>query len=348
MHCKLFMDLQLSAMLDFCAFDISRILKVMRHTNRVLVTGGAGFLGSHLCQRLLEQGKEVVCLDNFYTGTKDNVRALSANPHFEVIRHDICEPISIEVDAIYHLACPASPVFYQRDAIQTTKINVLGAINVLDLAKRLKVPVLISSTSEVYGDPLVHPQTEDYWGHVNCTGPRACYDEGKRCSETLFMDYHRQHQVDIRIARIFNTYGPQMNLNDGRVISNFIVQALQNQPITIYGDGEQSRSFCYVDDTVSGLMKLMAKPKCHIPVNIGNPIEKTMKEIAQVIIAATGSHSTISFHPLPTDDPKQRCPDISRAKAELNWEPVVDLKEGLQKTIAYFQKKIQQLNVVSA
>jgi UDP-glucuronate decarboxylase len=320
----------------------------MRHTNRVLVTGGAGFLGSHLCQRLIEQGKEVVCLDNFYTGTKENIQSLARNPRFEVIRHDICQPISIEVDAIYHLACPASPIFYQRDAIQTTKINVLGALNVLDLAKRLKVPVLISSTSEVYGDPHVHPQREDYWGNVNCNGPRACYDEGKRCSETLFMDYHRQHQVDIRIARIFNTYGPQMNLNDGRVVSNFIVQALQNKPLTIYGNGEQSRSFCYVDDTISGLMKLMAKPGCHQPVNIGNPNELNMKDIAQIIIAATGSESTISYHTLPTDDPKQRCPDISRAKTELNWEPVVTLKEGLQKTIAYFNEKIQQLDNVSA
>lgn len=320
----------------------------MKHTNRVLVTGGAGFLGSHLCQRLLEQGCDVVCLDNFYTGTKENIRSLCANPHFEVIRHDICHPISVEVDAIYHLACPASPVFYQRDSIQTTKINVLGALNVLDLAKRLKIPVLISSTSEVYGDPLVHPQSEDYWGHVNCNGPRACYDEGKRCAETLFMDYHRQHQVDIRIARIFNTYGPQMNVNDGRVISNFVVQALQNLPITIYGNGEQSRSFCYVDDTIAGLMKLMAKPNYHQPVNIGNPIEKTMKEIAQVIIAATGSHSTITYHPLPTDDPKQRCPDIRRAKTELNWEPCIELSEGLQKTIAYFQKKVHPLHLASA
>lgn len=341
-------DLDLFAMLDFWPFVEFIRIKVMRHTNRVLVTGGAGFLGSHLCKRLLEQGKEVVCLDNFYTGTKENIQALTSNPHFEVLRHDICEPLSIEVDAIYHLACPASPVFYQHDSIRTTKINVLGAINVLDLAKRLQIPILISSTSEVYGDPLVHPQREDYWGNVNCNGPRACYDEGKRCAETLFMDYHRQHQVDIRIARIFNTYGPQMNLNDGRVISNFIVQAIQNKPLTIYGNGEQSRSFCYVDDTISGLLKLMAKPKCHQPVNIGNPIEKNMKEIAQIIIAATGSHSTISFHPLPTDDPKQRCPDISRAKIELGWEPVVSLKEGLDKTIAYFQKKILQLNLVSA
>jgi len=335
-------------MLDFWAFKAKIGTKVMRHTNRVLVTGGAGFLGSHLCKRLLEQGKEVVCLDNFYTGTKENIQSLNQNPHFEVLRHDICEPISLEVDAIYHLACPASPEFYQRDAIRTTKISVLGAINVLDLAKRLKIPVLISSTSEVYGDPLVHPQSEDYWGNVNCNGPRACYDEGKRCAESLFMDYHRQHKVDIRIARIFNTYGPQMNLNDGRVISNFIVQALQNQPITIYGHGEQSRSFCYVDDTIAGLMKLMAKPNYHLPVNIGNPIEKTMKEIAQIIITDTGSHSTISYHPLPKDDPQKRCPDISRAKAELNWEPQVSLKEGLDKTIAYFQKKILQLNLVSA
>lgn len=304
---------------------------------KVLVTGGAGFLGSHLCQRLLERGAEVLCLDNFYTGSKQNLRGFLNHPDFEVIRHDICEPISVEVDAIYHLACPASPVHYQHDPIQTTKTSVLGALNILELAKRLRVPVLFSTTSEVYGDPTQHPQREDYWGHVNSIGPRACYDEGKRCAESLFMDYHRQHQVDIRLARIFNTYGPKMCANDGRVISNFVVQALSNKPLTLYGNGEQTRSFCYVDDTVSGLMKLMDKPDYHLPVNIGNPIEKTMKEIAQTILQLTGSQSTLAYHPLPIDDPKQRCPDISRAKTELNWEPRIDLTTGLKQTISYFQ-----------
>lgn len=304
---------------------------------RALVTGGAGFLGSHLCQRLLERGWEVLCLDNFYTGTKHNLQTFINHPDFEVIRHDICEPISLEVDAIYHLACPASPVHYQHDPIQTTKTSVLGALNILELAKRLRVPVLFSSTSEVYGDPTQHPQREDYWGHVHSIGPRACYDEGKRCAESLFMDYHRQHNVDIRLARIFNTYGPKMCANDGRVISNFVVQALSNQPLTLYGNGEQTRSFCFVDDTVSGLMKLMDKPNYHLPINIGNPIEKTMKEIAQTILQLTGSQSQMAYHPLPTDDPKQRCPDISRAKKELNWEPRIDLTTGLKQTISYFQ-----------
>jgi UDP-glucuronate decarboxylase len=304
---------------------------------RALVTGGAGFLGSHLCQRLLERGWEVLCLDNFYTGTKHNLQTFINHPDFEIIRHDICDPLSVEVDAIYHLACPASPVHYQRDPIQTTKTSVLGALNILELAKRLRVPVLFSSTSEVYGDPTQHPQREDYWGHVNSIGPRACYDEGKRCAESLFMDYHRQYDVDIRLARIFNTYGPKMCANDGRVISNFVVQALSNQPLTLYGNGEQTRSFCYVDDTVLGLMKLMDKPQYHLPVNIGNPIEKTMKEIAQTILQLTGSQSTTAYLPLPVDDPKQRCPDISRAKAELNWEPRIDLTTGLKQTISYFQ-----------
>lgn len=304
---------------------------------RALVTGGAGFLGSHLCQRLLERGWEVLCLDNFYTGTKHNLQTFINHPDFEIIRHDICEPLSVEVDAIYHLACPASPVHYQRDPIQTTKTSVLGALNILELAKRLRVPILFSSTSEVYGDPTQHPQREDYWGHVNSIGPRACYDEGKRCAESLFMDYHRQYQVDIRLARIFNTYGPKMCANDGRVISNFVVQALSHQPLTLYGNGEQTRSFCYVDDTVLGLMKLMDKPHYHLPVNIGNPIEKTMKEIAQTILQLTGSQSTTAYLPLPVDDPKQRCPDISRAKAELNWEPRIDLTTGLKQTISYFQ-----------
>lgn len=304
---------------------------------RALVTGGAGFLGSHLCQRLLERGWEVLCLDNFYTGTKHNLQTFINHPDFEIIRHDICDPLSVEVDAIYHLACPASPVHYQRDPIQTTKTSVLGALNILELAKRLRVPVLFSSTSEVYGDPTQHPQREDYWGHVNSIGPRACYDEGKRCAESLFMDYHRQYDVDIRLARIFNTYGPKMCANDGRVISNFVVQALSNQPLTLYGNGEQTRSFCYVDDTVLGLIKLMDKPNYPLPVNIGNPIEKTMKEIAQTILQLTGSQSTTAYLPLPVDDPKQRCPDISRAKAELNWEPRIDLSTGLKQTISYFQ-----------
>lgn len=310
--------------------------------NRALVTGGAGFLGSHLCARLLNQGWEVLCLDNFYTGTKRNLNHLLKHPHFEVLRHDICYPISVEVDAIYHLACPASPVHYQRDPIQTTKTSVLGALNVLELAKRLHVPVLFSSTSEVYGDPHVHPQREDYWGNVNSVGPRACYDEGKRCAESLFMDYHRQYNVDIRIARIFNTYGPHMCAEDGRVVSNFIVEALQNHPITIYGDGKQSRSFCYVDDLVRGLMLLQEKEKLHTPVNLGNPVEKSMNELADLVLSLTGSTSQLSFHPLPIDDPKQRCPDISKAKKELGWEPKVDLNTGLQKTIEYFQAALSK------
>ncbi|MFI4937125.1 MAG: UDP-glucuronic acid decarboxylase family protein [Candidatus Berkiellales bacterium] len=316
----------------------------MRQKSRILVTGGAGFLGSHLCQRLLDEKNEVLCLDNFYTGNKQNLKNAIKDPNFELIRHDVCFPISVEVDAIYHLACPASPPHYQRDPIQTTKTSVLGALNILELAKRLKVPVLLTSTSEVYGDPLVHPQREDYWGHVNCNGPRACYDEGKRCSETLFMDYHRLHGVDIRIARIFNTYGPQMDPNDGRVVSNFIVQALQNKPITIYGEGLQSRSFCYVDDLVSGLLRLMAKPKLHTPVNLGNPVEKSIKEISSTVLQLTQSRSQLAYHPLPTDDPKQRCPDITKAKAELQWEPKVDLTTGLKKTIEYFKELIAEGN----
>lgn len=308
--------------------------------SRALVTGGAGFLGSHLCRRLLNQGWEVLCLDNFYTGTKQNLIDLVKHPHFELLRHDICYPLSVEVDAIYHLACPASPIHYQRDPIQTTKTSVLGALNVLELAKRLHVPVLFSSTSEVYGDPHVHPQREEYWGNVNSVGPRSCYDEGKRCAESLFMDYHRQHNVDIRIARIFNTYGPYMCADDGRVVSNFIVEALRHQPITIYGNGTQSRSFCYVDDLINGFISLLEKPKLHTPVNLGNPIEKTMNELANLVIDLTQSHSKLSFHPLPVDDPKQRCPDISKAKKELGWEPKVDLTTGLQKTIEYFQSTL--------
>ncbi|MBI2791889.1 MAG: SDR family oxidoreductase [Gammaproteobacteria bacterium] len=309
----------------------------MTAKNKILVTGGAGFLGSHLCQRLLEKGHTVYCLDNLYTGTDRNLNTLSKFSDFEFIHQDVCNPIHLKVDAIYHLACPASPIHYQRDPIQTTKTSVLGALNVLDLAKHCRAPVLFSSTSEVYGDPHVHPQCEEYWGNVNSAGPRSCYDEGKRCAESLFMDYHRMHHVDIRIARIFNTYGPQMCANDGRVISNFIVQALQNKDITIYGNGEQSRSFCYVDDLILGLMRLMETPKLHSPVNIGNPIEKSMNEIAKIIINLTGSRSSISYHALPIDDPKQRCPDITKAKELLNWEPIVPLETGLRKTIAYFQ-----------
>jgi UDP-glucuronate decarboxylase len=311
-------------------------------TKRILVTGGAGFVGSHLCKQLLERGHAVWCLDNFYTGTQDNIAPLRSYPQFTLLTHDVCDPVKVEVDQIYHLACPASPVHYQRDPVKTTKTSVLGALNVLELAKDLQVPILFSSTSEVYGDPHVHPQKESYWGHVNSIGPRACYDEGKRCAESLFMDYHRQHHVDIRIARIFNTYGPNMCVDDGRVISNFIVQALTNQPITLYGEGNQTRSFCYVDDTVAGLIKLMDKPNYHLPVNIGNPIEKNMKEIAQTILQLTRSSSKMAYCPLPIDDPKQRCPDISRAKTELHWEPKVDLTTGLKETIDYFQRQLQK------
>lgn len=305
-------------------------------TMRALVTGGAGFLGSHLCLSLLEQDITVFCLDNFYTGNEKNLKACQKYPRFEIIEHDICHPISLSIDLIYHLACPASPVHYQRNPIETTKTSVLGALNILELAKSQNIPVLFTSTSEVYGDPTQHPQKEDYWGHVNSIGPRACYDEGKRCAETLFMDSHRYHKVDIRIARIFNTYGPQMCANDGRVVSNFIMQALHNKPLTLYGQGQQTRSLCYVQDTIDGLMRLMATPY-HMPVNIGNPHEMTMKTLAEMILQLTGSQSEIAYHPLPIDDPKQRCPDISKAKKLLNWEPVVDLKTGLEKTIAYFK-----------
>lgn len=311
-------------------------MRVMKQ--KILVTGGAGFLGSHLCTALVHQGHEVLCLDNFYTGRKANIHSLISHANFEVIRHDICGTISIEVDAIYHLACPASPPHYQKDPIQTTKTSIFGMLNVLELARRLKIPVLFSSTSEVYGDPVVHPQTEDYWGHVNPIGIRACYDEGKRCAETFCMDYHRQYGVDIKIARIFNTYGPNMCPQDGRVISNFIMQALQNQPLTIYGDGNQTRSFCYVDDNIAGLMKLMQSKSIHQPVNIGNPVEYTMKEIAEKIIALTGSQSKISYLPLPQDDPKQRKPDITRARTLLNWEPTISLETGIKQTTQYFKQ----------
>lgn len=303
---------------------------------RVLVTGGAGFLGSHLCERLLADGHDVLCVDNFYTGCKGNVSHLMSNPNFELMRHDVTFPLYVEVDEIYNLACPASPVHYQFNPVQTTKTNVHGAINMLGLAKRVKAKILQASTSEVYGDPKVHPQTEDYWGHVNPIGVRSCYDEGKRCAETLFFDYFRQHKLRIKIVRIFNTYGPRMRPNDGRVVSNFIMQALQNKPITIFGDGMQSRSFCYVDDLIEVFVKMMDSPDMFMgPVNCGNPIEFTMLELAEKVIELTGSKSKIEFHPLPSDDPRQRQPDISLANRVLGWEPRVELTEGLKKTIEY-------------
>jgi len=305
--------------------------------SRILVTGGAGFIGSHLCERLLEEGHDVLCVDNFYTGTKRNLAHLLSNPYFEVVRHDVTFPLYLEVDQIFNLACPASPVHYQNDPVQTTKVSVHGAINLLGLAKRLRIPILQASTSEVYGDPSVHPQVETYWGNVNPIGPRACYDEGKRCAETLFFDYHRQLSLEIKVARIFNTYGPRMHPNDGRVVSNFIVQALKGNPITIYGDGQQSRSFCYVDDLVDGLLRLMrTAPSVTGPINLGNPTEFTILELAEQVLEMTGSKSVIERRPLPVDDPRQRQPDISRARDQLGWEPTVALKNGLQRTIAYF------------
>ena len=306
---------------------------------RVLVTGGAGFLGSHLCDRLIEAGHEVLCVDNFYTGTRRNIAHLLDNPAFEVLRHDVTFPLYVEVDEIYNLACPASPIHYQHDPIQTTKTSVAGAINMLGLAKRLRIPILQASTSEVYGDPTVHPQAEDYWGHVNPIGPRSCYDEGKRCAETLFFDYHRQLGLKIKVARIFNTYGPRMHPNDGRVVSNFIVHALEGRPITIYGDGSQTRSFCYVDDTVDGLIRLMNSPdEVTGPVNIGNPNEMSVKALAERIIEQTGSKAELELCDLPADDPKQRQPDIARARELLGWEPRVPLKDGLERTITYFRE----------
>jgi UDP-glucuronate decarboxylase len=304
----------------------------------ILVTGGAGFLGSHLCERLLADGHYVLCADNFFTGRKANVEHLLGNPHFELIRHDVTFPLFIEVDAIYNLACPASPVHYQHDPVQTTKTSVHGAINMLGLAKRLKCRIFQASTSEVYGDPNVHPQTEDYWGHVNPIGPRSCYDEGKRCAETLFFDYHRQHGLEIKVVRIFNTYGPRMHPNDGRVVSNFIVQALTGKPITIYGDGLQSRSFCYVDDLIEGFVRFMNAPASLTgPINLGNPGEFTMKQLAELTIELTGSRSELTYAPLPQDDPRQRRPDISQAQRELGWSPNIPLREGLARTIAYFE-----------
>ena len=308
---------------------------------RILVTGGAGFLGSFLCERLLERGDEVLCVDNFYTGTRFNIEHLIGHPRFELMRHDVTFPLYVEVDEIYNLACPASPIHYQYDPVQTTKTSVHGAINMLGLAKRLKAKILQASTSEIYGDPIVHPQTEDYWGNVNPIGVRSCYDEGKRCAETLFFDYHRQHGVAIKVARIFNTYGPRMHPNDGRVVSNFIVQALKGEPITIYGDGSQTRSFCFASDLVSGLIALMdSGPEITGPINLGNPVEFTVRELAALVIAHTGSRSKIVHEPLPHDDPKQRKPDISLAKAQLGWEPRISLDQGLRQTIAYFEKAI--------
>jgi UDP-glucuronate decarboxylase len=310
---------------------------------RVLVTGGAGFLGSHLCERLVAQGDDVLCVDNYFTGRKDNVARLLGNPHFEALRHDITHPLFVEVDEIYNLACPASPIHYQFDPVQTTKTSVIGAINMLGLAKRLKAKIFQASTSEVYGDPGVHPQPEAYRGNVNPIGPRACYDEGKRCAETLFFDYFRQHQLKIRVARIFNTYGPRMHPNDGRVVSNFIVQALQGTPITLYGDGSQTRAFCFVDDLIDGFLRLMAAAD-HVtgPVNLGNPCETSVAELAELILALTGSRSSITRRALPADDPVQRCPDITLATTLLAWQPTTPLADGLTRTIAYFDKLLSE------
>lgn len=306
---------------------------------RILVTGGAGFLGSHLCERLLGEGHDVLCVDNFFTGRKRNIAHLMNDPYFEVMRHDVTFPLYVEVDQIYNLACPASPVHYQHDPVQTTKTSVHGAINMLGLAKRLKARIFQASTSEVYGDPEVHPQPEEYWGKVNPVGIRSCYDEGKRCAETLFFDYYRQHNLSIKVARIFNTYGPRMHPNDGRVVSNFVVQALKGEDITIYGQGEQTRSFCYVDDLISGFIQLMNSPEALTgPVNLGNPVEFTIKELAEQVIDLTGSSSSLVFKPLPQDDPKQRQPDIQMARKELGWEPTIRLEEGLRKTISYFDE----------
>jgi UDP-glucuronate decarboxylase len=312
---------------------------------RVLVTGGAGFIGAHLCKRLLERGDEVLCVDNFYTGSRRNVRHLLDEPLFELMRHDICFPLYVEVQEIFNLACPASPIHYQFDPVQTTKVSVHGAINMLGLAKRVKAKILQASTSEVYGDPSVHPQQESYWGNVNPIGPRSCYDEGKRCAETLFFDYHRQHALPIKVARIFNTYGPGMHPNDGRVVSNFIVQALSNQDITIYGEGRQTRSFCYVDDLVDGLIRLMGtSSEVTGPVNLGNPAEFTIRELAELVIDLTGSSSSLIFRPLPQDDPQQRCPDIDKARELLGWKPTVALRDGLLKTMSYFDRLLARDN----
>ena len=315
----------------------------MHLRKRILVTGGAGFLGSHLCERLLSEGNEVLCVDNLYTGSKRNIVHMFGNPYFELLRHDITFPLYVEVDEVYNLACPASPIHYQNDPVQTTKVNVHGSINMLGLAKRVGAKILQASTSEVYGDPTEHPQTESYRGNVNCIGPRSCYDEGKRCAETLFFDYHRQHRLRIKIARIFNTYGPRMHPNDGRVVSNFIIQALKGEPISIYGEGSQTRSFCYVDDLVDGFIRLMKTPDDFTgPVNLGNPGEFTILELATKVIELTGSKSTLIHKPLPIDDPRQRRPDISLAKEKLGWEPKIPLQEGLLKAIAYFDDLLRQ------
>jgi len=313
--------------------------ETMQLRKRILVTGGAGFLGSHLCERLLEKGHDVICVDNFFTGTKDNVEHLLDNHRFEMLRHDVTFPLYIEVDEIYNLACPASPIHYQHDPVQTTKTSVHGAINVLGLAKRLRARIFQASTSEVYGDPAIHPQKESYWGNVNPIGFRSCYDEGKRCAETLFFDYFRQHSLEIKVARIFNTYGPRMHPNDGRVVSNFIIQALKNEPITIYGEGQQTRSFCYVDELVDAFIRFMGTSKeVTGPMNLGNPNEFSILELANLVIDLTGSKSNLINMPLPSDDPIQRQPDISFAKQEIDWEPKIQLREGLEKTIAYFEK----------
>ncbi|MBO6688650.1 MAG: SDR family oxidoreductase [Hyphomonas sp.] len=315
----------------------------MHLTPRVLVSGGAGFIGSHLCDRLIDKGYEVLCVDNFFTGARANIVHLLDSKSFEMMRHDVTFPLFVEVDQIYNMACPASPVHYQFDPVQTTKTSVHGAINMLGLAKRTKARILQASTSEVYGDPSVHPQEESYWGNVNPIGPRSCYDEGKRCAETLFFDYHRQHNLEIKVARIFNTYGPRMHPNDGRVVSNFIVQALKGEDITLYGDGQQTRSFCYVDDLVEGLIRLMESPEGVTgPINLGNPGEFTIKELAENVIELTGSKSKMVNKPLPEDDPRQRQPDITRAKSNLDWEPTIALREGLTKTIAYFDDLLKQ------
>jgi len=312
-------------------------------SKRVLVTGGAGFLGSHLCDRLLGDGAEVLCIDNYFTGRKHNIEHLLEHPRFELMRHDVTFPLYVEVDEIYNLACPASPVHYQHDPVQTTKTSVHGAINMLGLAKRLRAKILQASTSEVYGDPEQHPQREDYWGHVNPVGPRSCYDEGKRCAETLFFDYHRQHKLRIKVFRIFNTYGPRMHPNDGRVVSNFIVQALTNGPITIYGDGRQTRSFCYVDDLIDAMVRMMHSPDDFTgPMNAGNPQEFTIRELADLVIDMTGSRSEIVERPLPTDDPVRRCPDIGVARDRLGWSPSTPLRDGLEKTIAYFDQLLRE------
>ena len=312
---------------------------MIHNQKRILITGGAGFLGSHLCDRLVAQGHDILCLDNFFTGSKKNIIHLLEKPNFELIRHDLVQPVFLEADEIYNLACPSSPIHYQYNPVKTVKTSVMGAINMLGLAKRVKAKILQASTSEIYGNPVVHPQKEDYWGNVNTIGPRSCYDEGKRCAETLFFDYHRQNNVNIRVARIFNTYGPRMHPNDGRVISNFIVQALANQDITVFGEGTQTRSFCYVDDMIEGLIRMMSGPDSFVgPVNLGNPDEFSILKVAELIISLTGSKSKIIFEPLPQDDPVQRQPDITLAREKLDWEPKLDLENGLKKTIEYFRQ----------